>query len=349
MKNVAIDLRFIDCYTGFGDICRNYARRIAAADTPGIHFILMVPKKHFGEFGDSVTYISSDTPGEDIRERGLEIDLWHSTDQLYEYFYKSPATKHLLTIHDLNFLYEKKHIHRWKHVWKFRNRVKEADYISFISHFVENDVDRTYGLAGKPHRVIYNGIRPVGDSNGVRPGFVEDEDERFFLAISQIRRKKNFHTLVPMMGYFPEHKLYICGDDEFDYAGEIRRLIDKLGLDRVKLTGRVSDDEKTWLYRHCEAFLFPSRAEGFGIPVIEAMQQGCKVFSSRLTSLPEICGPYATYWDNFEPEHMARVVMEGLSGDDGMTGKRKAYASSFNYDRYTADYLQLYSEILCGS
>ena len=46
---------------------------------------------------------------------------------------------------------------------------------------------------------------------------------------------------------------------------------------------------------------------------------------------------------------MARVVMEGLSGDDGMTGKRKAYASSFNYDRYTADYLQLYSEILCGS
>ncbi|RRC99482.1 glycosyltransferase family 4 protein [Prevotella sp. OH937_COT-195] len=348
MKRIAVDLRFLDCYTGFGDICRNYARRLSAINVPDMHFIFMLSDNHFGEFGQSVTYISCDHPEEDIRNKGLKIDLWHSTDQMYEYYYESPETVHLLTIHDLNFLYEKKHFHRWKHIWRFRKRVKNADYISFISHFAKNDVDRIYGLKDKPYCVIYNGITPVGDKEGVKPAFVGDNNEKFFFAISQIRRKKNFHTLVPMMLNFPDHKLYICGDNDFKYAEEIRKSIAKLGLDRVKLTGRVSEDEKTWLYKHCEAFLFPSKAEGFGIPAIEAMQQGCKVFSSRLTSLPEICGKHAVYWDNFEAEHMARVVKDGLAVDDSdMVQERKDYAHSFNYDKYTTEYLQLYKKILC--
>lgn len=349
MKNIAVDLRFLDYYTGFGDICRNYARRLAAVNDPDLHFIFMIPEAHIGTFGDSVSYISSENPEQDIIDKGLKIDLWHSTDQMYEYYYKSPECTHLLTIHDLNFLYEKKHFHRWKRMWRFKRRVKEADYISFISHFAENDVDRIYGLKDKPHCVIYNGITPVGDKEGVKPAFVEHEDGKFFFAISQIRRKKNFHTLVPMMQHFPEHNLYICGDDEFRYAKEIRKLISKLGIDRVKLTGRVSEDEKTWLYRHCDAFLFPSKAEGFGIPVIEAMQQGCKVFSSKLTSLPEICGPHATYWDNFDAADMAKVVKEGLLKDDQhLANERKEYAHRFNYDKYTAEYIQLYKNILCN-
>ena len=61
--------------------------------------------------------------------------------------------------------------------------------------------------------------------------------------------------------------------------------------DRVIIAGPVSADDKNWYYANCEAFAFPSLAEGFGLPVIEAMNHGKPVFLSRLTALPEWVAP----------------------------------------------------------
>ena len=119
--------------------------------------------------------------------------------------------------------------------------------------------------------------------------------------------------------------------------------------DRILLTGKISDDEKRWLYAHAEALLFPSRLEGFGIPVLEAMRFGTKVFSSRYSCLPEICSVHASYWDSYEPEAMARVVREGLAGwsrQGAAAEAAKAYSQSFNYDRYTREYVALYRRLL---
>ena len=155
--------------------------------------------------------------------------------------------------------------------------------------------------AKRPLDVIYNGIAAHEDGVQRRPAFVDDDNAPFFFTIGQIREKKNFQTLVPMMRSFPHHRLYISGDDHFSFARELRQLIGEQGEGRVVLTGKVDDEEKRWLYAHAQAFLFPSRLEGFGIPVLEAMRYRCKVFSSRFSSLPEVCGPHATYWDDFSP------------------------------------------------
>ena len=115
------------------------------------------------------------------------------------------------------------------------------------------------------------------------------------------------------------------------------------------LTGKISNEEKRWLYSHCAAFLFPSRLEGFGIPVLEAMRYHCKVFSSRMTSLPEVCGEHASYWDDFTPEEMAKVVQEGLQSwqKDGREAQLAArHSQQFNYERYTDQYLSLYRKLL---
>ena len=61
-------------------------------------------------------------------------------------------------------------------------------------------------------------------------------------------------------------------------------------LDDVILTGYVSDDELIWLYRHCFANLYPSFFEGFGLPILEAMQFGAPTFASKSSSIPEILG-----------------------------------------------------------
>ena len=164
-----------------------------------------------------------------------------------------------------------------------------------------------------------------------------------------MREKKNIHTLVPMMRHFPGHKLFVCGANHWAYADHIRSLIAPKDEGRILLTGKISNEEKCWLYAHAEALLFPSRLEGFGIPVLEAMRFGTKVFSSRYSCLPEICSTHASYWDSYEPKAMAKVVEEGLAGwsrDGAAATAAKAYSQSFNYDRYTQEYVALYRQLL---
>ena len=91
---------------------------------------------------------------------------------------------------------------------------------------------------------------------GIKPSFATGRP--FFFTIGQIRRKKNFHLLVDVMRHFPEYDLYICGDAHFAYAEEVRNLIRENQLTNVFLTDVISQSEKIWLYRNCEAFLFPN-------------------------------------------------------------------------------------------
>jgi glycosyltransferase involved in cell wall biosynthesis len=350
MKNILVDFSHYDAMCGFGEIARNYAPRLAAYRNPGVHYIFALPKAFHGSFGDHITYIdSADRKGE-VRRLQMPIDLWHATDQQFHYRRRAKGTIQLLTIHDLNFLREKHGVHRLRHVLQMQWRICHSDYITAISKFVRDDVTRHYPAAlQKGMEVIYNGIGDDARGEQQRPPFVADDGERFFFTIGQIREKKNFGLLVPMMHYLPGYKLYICGDDHYAYARELRQLIDRVGEGRVVLTGKITDAQKSWLYAHCAAFLFPSRLEGFGIPVLEAMRYRTKVFCSNLSSLPEVCGPHADYWTDFSPEAMAAVVSRGLDGwsRDGQAAvEAEAYSRQFNYDTYTARYVALYRRLL---
>ena len=277
------------------------------------------------------------------------IDLWHATDQQFHLRGGDSKTIQLLTVHDLNFLREKSGLHRWRHIIQLRWRMRRSDYLTCISQYVKDDILAHYHLGEKALDVIYNGIGSHEDEPQLRPAFVNSDDERFFFTIGQIREKKNFQTLVPMMHYFPDYKLYICGDDHFAFAQELRALIDEQGEGRVVMTGKIKDEEKRWLYSHAQAFLFPSRLEGFGIPVLEAMRYRCKVFSSRYSSLPEVCSTHASYFDDYAPEAMAKVVSEGVSAWDkegAQATEALRYSKGFNYESYTEQYIRLYRQLL---
>jgi glycosyltransferase involved in cell wall biosynthesis len=108
--------------------------------------------------------------------------------------------------------------------------------------------------------------------------------------------------------------------------------------------------EKAWLYAHCEGFLFPSIAEGFGLPPIEAMHFGKPVFLSRLTSLPEVGGAAAHYFDSFDGAAMRAVVEAGLADHHGNAAARAATlverARSFSWARCADAYAALYLSLI---
>jgi len=148
----------------------------------------------------------------------------------------------------------------------------------------------------------------------------------------------------------PESRLVIAGKKTTPYGEFLEQEAARRGLTpRVTMPGEVSDGDRQWLYEHCRAFLFPSLTEGFGLPVIEALQCGKPVFVSRRTSLPEVAGDLGFYWDSFEPDAMLAVYREGIARDEadaGAAGRRRDHARLFSWQRTAEEYLRIYADLL---
>ncbi len=281
--------------------------------------------------------------------RGYSYDLWHGTWQLTKYI-PNGKIKFILTIHDLNFLYTNKPAHKKKRLLKqIQGRIDRADAVTVISGYVKRDVEKHLNIGNKPVYVIYNGVElkeyPEFDSPRYRP------EKSFLFTMGTVLYKKHFHVL-PALLTDNEFELIIAGiQPDSKYVDQIIREAERFGVkDKVILTGPVSDAEKYWYLKHSEAFLFPSISEGFGLPPVEAMMLGKPVFLSTHTSLPEIGGDVAYYFENFEPEHMREVLRDGLNDyrEHNRSEAIRKHAAKFTWENAVKQYAKVYRETLSG-
>ena len=281
--------------------------------------------------------------------RKPEHDLWHATHQQAKFLPLSLNTPVVLTIHDLNYLREKNGSKIDREHRRIARLIRRADAITVISKFVADEVRSHFDLQGKPLEVIYNGRPDVGQFVPAEPPWLAS-NRPFLFSIGIIDRKKNFHVLLDLIERLPNHQLVVAGQNDTEYAAEIRRMVHQRGLgDRVALPGPISDEERQWLYHHCESFVFPSLTEGFGLPPIEAMTVGKPVFLARRTSLPEIGGERAFYWDDFSPDHLIDVYQQGMEtykNDPDYAGHLQRAASRFCWRAAARQYVDLYHAVL---
>lgn len=265
-KKVLIDLTNYGSLTaGFGQIAANYATAFSSMPVDDLHFVYLLRQKYMQEFGPNVTSVPVRRINKFFPFTLPKVDVWHAVNQQRKMLRIAGGTKFIFTIHDFNFLTEKKPWKAKMYLRRMQNKVNKAAVVTTISHYVADVIRQHVDLKGKEIRVIYNGVERIDTLEGTKPSFATGRP--FFFTIGQIRRKKNFHLLVDVMRHFPEYDLYICGDAHFAYAEEVRNLIRENQLTNVFLTDVISQSEKIWLYRSCEAFLFPSEGEGFGLPV----------------------------------------------------------------------------------
>lgn len=279
-----------------------------------------------------------------------KFDLWHSMNQ-NTHIEPYSNLPYLLTIHNISHIKDPENYRHLENHVKFQEKLNRSTAITYISNYAKQSTHQFFDVPNVPEYVIYNG-NPVQDiivPDNFVPGF--DVKTPFLFTIGEITDRKNFISLVHMMHYLPEFNLIIAGKKSTGAAQEIELLIAKLGLgSRIRLTGKISEAEKQYCYKNCTGFVFPSLREGFGLPVIEAMRFGKPVFISNNTSLPEIGGEYANYWDHYDPEYMAGIVKAGLdahSADEaGLSEKLTARSQEFNWDTAARQYLEVYTELL---
>ncbi len=353
-KRILIDLsKLRQPMCGLGQIALNYGRWYALnARTLADRFdiTLLVPKDFVGAFGNDVHYLVAHKIYTFLPSLLPQFDLWHAIHQRSPFRPPASVSKYILTIHDVNFIHEKGPFKQRRYTRQLQSKCDRATHITFISRFAMEDTLHFINLHDKPVDIIYNGVEQLTEGPQQEPVQLSSihsaslnlpPDAPFFLAIGEVKEKKQLHTLLPLMDRLPSFRLLIAGNDNTPYARQLRSRLRQ--HPNVNIIGIVSDSQRRWLYSHCTALLFPSVAEGFGLPLIEAMQWGKPVFCSDRTSLPEIGSTHAYYFRDFDPDHMAELVNRGLAEyNDTKALAAQNYAASFSYEKHMQKYIDLY-------
>jgi glycosyltransferase involved in cell wall biosynthesis len=282
------------------------------------------------------------------------IDLWHVTNQMSKYLPLDEHVPVVLTIHDLAFLHETPQDEQLRRIERkladMQAKVDRAAAIVTDSQYVADDVKTHLTLGNRPVHVVRLGLPAPPAAASTRPTFLPDGP--FVLTVGNCLPHKNFHVLLDLIERLPNLRLVIAGKKMTPYGEFLGREITRRSLDaRVIMAGEVCDADRQWLYEHCDAFFFPSLTEGFGFPVLEAMQCGKPAFLSRMTCLPEIAGTNAFYFDAFDPASMAATYEAGMAAfrsDHGFSDRVRTHAAGYSWAETARGYLRIY-ESLWGS
>ncbi|WP_198158562.1 glycosyltransferase family 4 protein [Sphingomonas hankookensis] len=190
-----------------------------------------------------------------------------------------------------------------------RKALERADSIICVSQSTLNYLGDTLPTLVSRAVVIPHGTRRISD----RPVAI-DRPRPFFLFVGKRDRYKNFSILIPALRGLPQDADLICfGGGAF--SNEEQEALAQAGLsDRVRQLGG-NDDVLAGYYEAACALLYPSKHEGFGLPLLEAMMHGCPVVAAPLTSLPEVGGTAALYADADDADawtdHMRALMEDG--------------------------------------
>lgn len=358
MPSLFIDTeRLRDLNSGLGQVCLHLGHELVRQRPSEWELTFLVPPGQRGIFGDNVQYVQASW----LRKIWIasrlgksKYDVWHCLHQDSVYLPRGSA-KLILTVHDLNFLERADYsaAKKAQKLARLQRVIDRTSAVTAISNYTASVLNEQISQpTTRPVQVIHNGtaINPADAPAELPPDCAISAfaDQPFFLFVGVIHPKKNVHTLLPLLEAFPDYNLILAGPDGHSYARHIREQAQNLGVsDRLLMPGAVSESTKLWLYAHCEAFLFPSLSEGFGLPVAEAMMFGKPVFCANLTSLPEVGGKEAYYFEDFEPERMAKTIHDGLHdfGQNPLREDReKKRAAGFSWPVVAAQYWALYEE-----
>lgn len=309
------------------------------------------PESLESEFGEKFKYNKyTHWSRHAIFRKRKKYDLWHSVNQniKVEPYY---ANNYLLTIHDVNFVEEISSDLNHKINKLFIQKLKRATAITYISEFAKKQTHQYFDVPNIPEYIIYNG-NPISNLLDTSSYITEiPMDKPFFYSIGDFQERKNFISIVNMMKIIKDYNLIISGNNDKEYGQVIKKMIIDNNLEnQVFLTGKVDELGKQFFMKNCSAFFFPSIREGFGLPPIEAMRFGKPVFLSDKTSLPEIGGDAAYYWNDFDADYMKNIVFEGLNNYENnkqiCEQKIIERALFFDWKKAAGEYLDVYNKCL---
>jgi alpha-1,3-rhamnosyl/mannosyltransferase len=311
---------------------------IAAESTPDLDLVLFVNSSFPRSYPDLVsTYrthvapvsgrrkgvrVAAETTWLAVRSRQLDLELMHHMGGILPAWRPTPC---VLTIHDLQPLVLPEHFAVPKRIFNgiaVPRSVRAAPYVVTLTAYTKRDLVDRLGI--DPDRVI---VVPPGfgsaaariegtDGRVVRAVYGLD-DRPFFLFPAITYPHKNHLMLLEAFAALHERHpeaMLVLTSGEAQMGSAVTEAIDRLGLaGHVRRLGRIPERDLVALYREATALTFPSRYEGFGLPVLEAMSCGCAVLASDATALPEAVGGAGVLLPPSDPSAWTAAMAELLT------------------------------------
>lgn len=285
---------------------------------------------------------------------GLEAELVHFGMVQQPVLYRGRV---VTTIHDLTTVrfnnpaknpgvyFLKQQVYKWV----IKKAAHKSAAIITPTHYVKDDVAAFTRVDPAKITATYEAADFIQDVPEAVDGL---RHQPFIMYVGRPTPQKNLGRLIDafleLQKTRPELRLVLAGKTDSNYERYAAKVASD-GLRGVVFTGFISDAQLRWLYEHCQAYVFPSLSEGFGLPGLEAMVHGAPVVSSNATCLPEVYGDAAHYFDPLSVTDMATqiaAVLDDASLRGQLIAKGKQQAATYSWDRLAKQTLAIYEQTL---
>ena len=266
--------------------------------------------------------------------------------------------KSVVTIHDLIFRRMPecyKFIDRKIYDYKFRKAAENSDVVIAVSERTKKDIVELYHIDAEKIRVVYQGCdaqfaKEISEDEKIRVAQKYDLPERYILNVGSIETRKNALQIVRALKDVDASVSLVIVGRRTKYAVKIDEYVKKYGLDaRIKIISGIDFKDLPAVYAQAEVFVYPSFYEGFGIPIVEALNVGVPVVAAIGSCLEEAGGASSIYVDPTNDKEMSDAINRVLTDSDmraKMIVDGKEYAKRFSEEQCAKEIFEIYREII---
>ena len=292
----------------------------------------------------------------DLRRDGVQ--LFHGLSGELPVGISRSGIRSVVTIHDLIFLRHPEFYH-WIdtkiYAWKFRVACREADRIIAISECTRRDIMELGGVSADRIDLVYQSCAPrfttdVGADLQQRVAHAWQLPSRYVLSVGTIEERKNLLLAVKALRRLPDDLHLVAVGRTTDYAEQVLAWARREQLaHRIHFLHGVPDADLPAVYSQAEVFVYPSRYEGFGIPVIEAIHCGLPVVACTGSCLEEAGGPDSLYVSPDDPDALAAAILQlqhGAPDREARIARSRAYVRRFEGTDVAGQVADIYRRLL---
>lgn len=366
--------RAIQNKTGLGNYSRFVLKSLLDYSILPIRVLLYAPEKKNNSLLKNILddrRVSLHTPGRIFQHfkalwrswficRDLQcehVDLFHGLSNELPFNIRRSGIKSIVTIHDLIFLrYPKyyKPIDRWIYNCKFKKACQHSDRIIAVSECTKRDIISYYHIEPEKISVIYQGCdntfrQPCTPEKLRQVSLRYNLPQKFVLYVGSIEERKNLLLIARTLPIIDKDIQVIAIGKRTRYAQTVEKFINQHGLqDRMRIFDHVPFEDLPACYQLATLFVYPSRYEGFGIPLLEALCSGIPAIGCTGSCLEEAGGPGSIYVHPEDPTELAHAINTLWNNPEKraeMVRIGRLYAEKFAEKKLCMQLEQLYNKI----
>lgn len=286
------------------------------------------------------------------------IELYHGLSHELPSGIRTSGIRSVLTVHDLIFMRFPQYfgmVSRTIYLAKLRYACRISDRIIAISQRTKDDLIELLQVSATKIDVVYQGCdvafkTPCSEAHKQAVLKRYKISSPYLLSVGTIEERKNLLLLIKAMSQVdPNVKLVVIGKQK-DYAEVVKTAIHRYRLtERMIFLDHIDFADLPVFYQSAAAFVYPSRYEGFGIPILEALNSGTPVIAATGSCLEEAGGPYSLYTDPDDHADLADKINRVLTDEqlrNTMITKGRAYAENFDDEKLAGQLMTVYQNIL---